>query len=164
MHYRTTTTTIIIHIIVVVAGRGCGPPVFIHADTHALTTTQLSLLVLSSSQAVDAAFCDEVRRRAEVMVASASATRLDTLRSDGTKWHGVELLPSKEPGGIPKYVSRTFLDDHRKALGTYEYPLEAAVAYDYGNTYMRGSKANNLNFAKGSPADCRVAPGVCVRA
>jgi hypothetical protein len=97
--------------------------------------------------AQDAEYYDEILRRAAEVSASLDASA--PLRA----YVGVKPVVLK--GSVSRFGARISVAQILRHLGTFSSPLEAAVAYDYASTYVRGHTAATINFP-GSASDCRV--------
>ena len=121
---------------------------------------------------LDREYYDEMRRRFEAVVASGAKPASSSF---------VGVKPTSRPGGGHRFIARVSLSQvcihlgsfGSSAEGTWEAayrawtaatylclfpscaPLRAAaVAFDYGTTYLRGANVPSVNFP-GSASDCR---------
>ena len=123
---------------------------------------------------IDTAFQAEIKRRADLVVAAGLAQR-GQQPVDGSRciYTGVKLsavilnsgksVPNMAPGSDlsgmvgSRWISRISVaqGDVLVHLGTYDDAVDAAVAFDYATSYLRGYYAPKLNFPM-SASDCRV--------
>jgi hypothetical protein len=123
---------------------------------------------------IDAVFQAEIKRRADLVVAAGFAQRgqqpLDGSRCiyTGVKLSAVILTSGKSVPSLPpgsdlssavgsRWISRISVaqGDVLVHLGTFDDAVDAAVAFDYATSYLRGYSAPKLNFPL-SASECRV--------
>ncbi len=97
---------------------------------------------------LDSVYYGEIHSRYEAVMASGAVPKAAAL---------VGVKPAARPGGGTRYIARVTLSQVCVHLGSFGTYVEAAVAFDYGTTYIRGGVVPSINFP-GSASDCRVNP------
>jgi hypothetical protein len=112
---------------------------------------------------LDGTYYSEILRRANLVVLSGKATRLLLLQPGAEveipKYIGVKTVQASALTR-PRFIARVYNSSRVVHLGSFEDPVEAAVAFDYATTYLRGRDVHaGINFP-GSPSDCRFEPPI----
>jgi len=99
----------------------------------------------------------EIRRRTEAVLAAKAYPTPEGGVAEGptpvSQYMGVKAVQTT--AGPARFISRIHYRGGLHALGTFDTEAEAAVAFDYASSYLRGHAAPSVNF-RGSASLCTV--------